>query len=213
MKIRQYFFTEKTYRDRLYPLPLFVLVRFLRTCDLLSSDHVNDPRNDFHWPIWSTSEMLHFTLITSSRHSLCYRNLTKFTIFCITITTPPPPPLALYCQWYCSSPSGICIPSSTWDSLSRTRDIPWEKLLLGTCSHNASIISYKHANNNLRKAVSSEQRNWIVIWSVWLLCLKLNQKSLTFNKVLLAKCLVEPRVKLSVRFHLWRFGLSPELEL
>ena len=95
-----------------------------------------------------------------------------------------------------------------WD-----RDIPWEKLLLGTCSHNASIISYKHANNNLRKAVSSEQRNWIVIWSVWLLCLKLNQKSLTFNKVLLAKCLVEPRVKLSVRFHLWRFGLSPELEL
>ena len=57
--------------------------------------------------------------------------------------------------WICSSPSGICVPSSTWDS----RDILWEKLLLGTCFHNdASVIShrYKQATNNLHKEVPGE---------------------------------------------------------
>ena len=33
-------------------------------------------------------------------------------------------------------------PSPTWDSPRWTRDILWEKLLLGTCSHNASVITY-----------------------------------------------------------------------
>ena len=65
-------------------------------------------------------------------------------------------------SWYCSSPSGICVMSSTLDSPSWTQDILWEKLILGACSHNASVINYryKHANNNLDKEVSSrEEKN------------------------------------------------------
>ena len=56
----------------------------------------------------------------------------------------------------CSSPSGICVPSSIWDSLRWTRDIPWGKLLLRTCFHNGLVTSYKHANNNFHKVLSSE---------------------------------------------------------
>ena len=64
-----------------------------------------------------------------------------------------------------SSLSGTCVLSLTWDSLSWTRDILWKKPLLGTCSHNASVISYKHANNDLHKVVSSGKKKWIVIFT------------------------------------------------
>ena len=67
---------------------------------------------------------------------------------------------------YCSSLSRICVPSSTCDFPSWARGIPWEKLLLGTCSHNA-LVNTKTIIIIKQFQVSRRTGLWFL--SVWLL--------------------------------------------